>query len=813
MKGFWDDIRFALRLHRKSWLVALPVIVLLALGIGVNLSVFTIFNSVILRPMPGIRDAGGLTMIGRTFKGRFSSTSLPEYRDFRDQNQVFSSVAAVDETAISFSSGGYTERLMGELVSSNYFETIGVRIAHGRGFLAGEDRTPGQAPVAVIGDRLWNERWNRDPSVLGTTIMLNNHAFIIVGVAEPAFRGAFLPTAMDLWVPISMQALMQPGFDLMDNRGFSWMRILARRKAGVSLKQAADNVSALSTEMRKVHPGIYAERGHAVAAYSSVGAPSNQKEIAMFLAILLGVSFLTLIVVCANVANLLLAKAATRRREIAIRLAIGAGRFRVLRQMVTEGLVLAVAGSLAGALLAAWGADVLYSFIPGDEGYPLALDIAPDWRILAFAAALAWLSCLAFALPAAWETARPALLPALKDGERAVSPRRSRLRLSLSVVQVAMCVLLLSGAALLARSLHLLRGIDIRVRANEILLVGLDPALNGYTQESSKLLYSRIQDRVRTLPGVEAAGFARTVPFTGSFVNLFLIYGGVIGRQEALSPQMNVIGTDYFRATGIQVLRGREFEDRDRNHREASAVVNETLAQRLWPDQDPVGRSLHVADENAAFEVIGVVRDAPYSSPDQQPEPVLYLSFYQMERFNLRQTLHVRVRSNPMGVYPLVRRAVSEIDPNLPLFQVRAMAAVVEESLFTRRFASMLVSFAAAMSILIAVVGLYGMLAFQVAQRTREIGVRMVVGAKPADIFRSVLSEGVQVAGGGVVVGIAGAVVATRALESLLYGVRPAEPLILAGVSLLLLLTVLAACYLPARAATRVEPVKALRCD
>lgn len=813
-----QDFRYALRMLAKNPGFTLAAVLVLALGLCANTAIFSMLNAILIRPLPGIVEPERLVLLGRTWNRQgFDSFSYPNYRDYRDRNSVFGGVLAYSHAAFSVSVGGETERVPGAFVSSNYFDVLGVRPALGRTFLPEEESEPGRSPVVVISHRLWR-RWDADPGAIGTKVMLNGSPFTVAGVAPAGFVGTDVrEAALDVWVPIGMQATSMQARNLVGRRGWHWLGMIARLKYGVNRTQAEASVRTVARQLEQAYPAENEGEGISVAPYHALGGAGAKRDTSRMLGVLAAVTGLVLLVACANVANLLLSRASVRRREVAIRFALGAGRGRLIRQLLAEGLALSLVAGLASVFLVAWTGDLPARFFPTSEGLPPALDLGLDVQVAGYAVGLALLSTLAFALAPALQASKPELLPALKTGETATTPRRSRLRDGLAVTQVALSVLLLAGAGLLVRTLHSLRSIDPRMRTENVLLVSLDPALNGYTEAAAKSFYEQLLQRLETLPGVESATVARTVPFSNSGVSFGPVFGGVASREDGLRSDCNLVGPDYLRTSGIGLLRGRDFRAGDRPGAPRVVIVNETLAQRLWPGEDPLGRTLRVGDpQSEPWVVVGVAQDSRYRNATERTRPFLYLPALQFSSPVFSGslpdfTLHVRTVGSPPAMLDLVRRAVRELDSHLPLYNVRTMKAQLDNSFWPWRMAATLVGLFSVVAMAMATVGLYAVVAFHVSQRTREIGLRMALGATVAEILRSTLRQGMQLAAVGLTIGVLLAVAATRVLRSFLYGVTPADPVTFATVSLILLATALIACYVPARRATRVDPMAALR--
>jgi len=812
-----NDLRYAIRQLLKHPGFTAVAVLTLALGVGVNATVFMLLNSVFLRPLPGLSNAGSLVIAGRTHQGQFSGgSSYPDYKDCQRLNTVFSDLAAASDTALSVSADNSTERLLGEIVSGNYFRTLGVTLAAGRDFL--DDDAPGGERVAVISYRYWERRWGCAPEVIGKPVVINGHSFVIIGVAARRFRGAFLPTAHDLWIPLHTRPLVNnlPG-DCLGDRSyiFDW-RFIGRLKSEVNIAQANDNLRLVGDQLAQAYAAENRTHSFGCFAYNPAGL-AKASQILAFIGVLAVITGLVLAVICANVASLFLARAFTRQREIAIRLAIGASRPRVIAQLLGEAGLVALAGAGLGVVLSFWGVDALFSGIPGDRGETAALDFAVDWRVIGFAGVLAGLSTFASGLLPALQASCPNLISTLKAGESAHTRPRSRLHSALIVTQVACCVVLIVCGGLLFRSLYLLHQADPRMRIDNLVLATLDPGLNGYDAERAERFFSRVLEGVRGLPGVESASMARIVPFGGQNVSIGPLFGGRLNADAAFQCNVNLVGPEYFQTVGILLVRGRDILDTDRRDRPRVTVINETLARRFWQDADPLGQLVYLkqSDTNPplAMAVVGVVSDSTYAdSASRNPIPFYYVPQAQHpQRAGLEYTLHIRTRHDPASFFSALRRTVAELDPHLPLFRIQTMKTVRDQSFFPYRIATTLVGFAGALTLFVATLGLYAVMSQHVAQRTREIGIRVALGATRVTVIRTVLKRGFGLCLMGWLLGTAMAVVISRTLTSLLFGVEPTDPFSFLAAAEILGVTAALASYWPARRAAKIDPMEALR--
>ena len=815
------DLRHGLRAIRKSPGFAFVVIFTLALGIGINLAVLALFNAVLLQPLPGIRQAGELVVLGRVGSrpgNGFGNSSYPVYRDYRAAaSPVFTELAAFAQAEFSLANdGNVTELVRGELVSGNYFQTLGVRLAAGRAFLPQEDEVAGRNPVAIISHRLWQGRWAGDPAVIGRTIHLNGHAFTIVGVAEPGFKALQLPTAHDVWVPLQMRGILTPSaMDPLTDPNSRWLRrIVGRLAPGVTLQQAQDHITALSRALQPPPPpGEPPAWSHRVVGYGPFPVPDKAGPYTLF-SILIAIALLVLGAVTVNAAGLFLSRALSRRREAAVRLALGASRGRLVRQMVAEGLVLAALAAVIGVLASQFAAEWLVAQIPGENGDGAALDIVFNGPLAAASVGLAFLTAMVVGLLPAWQASRVDVLPALKFSEGAQSPRRSRLRSGLVVAQVALSVVLLICAGLVGRSLQKLEANDPSRRKDGLLLTRMDLRLNGYDNVRGREFLTQLLERVKGDAAVQRAALAGIAPFADGSLGLGPVHGGVLTADQAINCNVNFVSEAYFGSIGLPLLRGREFSAQDNASAPPVAVINRVLAERLWPTQDPLGQLLTIGEEATPRLVVGLVNEDPSLRTPNRPDeerPHYYVPVAQVPLTAV--SLLVQTKGDPAALLATVRTAVRELDSNVPLFQITTLAAARDRTLWQQRLVSWLVLFCSGSAVVLAMVGLYAALAQDVARRTREIGIRVAIGAAGHDVLSLVLGQGLRLTLLGLGAGLAAAFGLTRLLQSVLAGVSATDlvTFILAPMAMLALAAL--ACWVPARRATEVDPMVALRTE
>ncbi|HEV8385874.1 MAG TPA: ABC transporter permease, partial [Candidatus Acidoferrales bacterium] len=777
-------------------------------------ALFSVVNAIALRPLPVEKPDELVAVFSSDASGEdYGTTNYVDFTDWRDQQQVFTGMAGWGEMTLSFSTGGEAERIYGQIVSGNYFDLLGVKAQRGRTFLPEEDMTPNAHPVAVISDTLWRQRFGGDANIAGKTVKLNRVDFTVVGVAPVGFTGTAIGAAPQVWVPMMMQPVARPrGLDMFTSRNWRWMNVIGRLKPGVTLQQADVSMDAIAKRLQETYPK--SNKGYAGVRIFPLQEtylwPRVRDSVFGFLTLLLCVVGLVLLIACANVANLLLARATARRKEIAIRLSLGAGRWRLMRQLLTESALLALLAGAAGLLLSLWGRDLLMALRP-PEFRQLHMDLGLDVRVLGFTLGISLLTGLLFGLLPALQASRPELVPALKDEGSQRGYRRSTLRSALVISQITLSLLLLVGTGLFLRSLAHARTIDIGFDPRNILLASLDMRMNNYEPARGKLFFRQVIERVEALPGVRSASLAETIPLeSGGASESVRAEGRTPAPDEPSEYNMIAAGPNYFRTMGIPLVGGRDFLDTDRDGAALVAIINETMAQRFWPNQDAVGKRLVLGDAAGKFlTVIGVARDGKYRTLGEKPRATFFLPL--LQQFEGRVVLHVKTDGNPLALAAAVRREVQALDADMPVFDMRTMQEQLGTAYFVARTTATMLGFFGGLALLLASVGLYGVMSYAVQQRTREIGIRIALGANAGDVLRLIIGEGMKLAAIGVVLGLVAAVGVTRYVASLLYGVSATDVVTFAAVAALLAVVALAASYVPARRAARVEPVEALR--
>jgi len=814
MKTLLQDLRYGLRMLAKTPGFTVVAVVSLALGIGLNTAIFSIVNVVLIRPVPVVKQQTSLVWLR-------APISYPDYVDYKEQTHSFEGMAALTGTSeFSLTGGAEPELIKGEYVTENYFDVLNVAALKGRTFVKEE----GQAatPVVVLSEHLWRIRFNSDPAIVDQKISLNGLSFTVVGVAPKDFIGTEVGLNRELWVPLPMQPVLNPpessrSADPISNRfqarDSHWLAVFARLKPGVSREQAGTELTTVAGHVAETYRGKASNetlRSVQLLRMSGGMDPRDQEEALPLAGIVMVVVALVLLIACANIASLLLARAAVRRRETAVRQALGATRPRLVRQWLTESVLLGIAGGSLGLLLALWANQLLISYL---QTTPLAsLDLGLDWRVLVFTLGVSVTTGIVFGLAPALQASRLDIVVALKseDAQRAGS-RRSRLRSAFVTAQVTLSVVLLVGAGLFIRSLQTANTIDPGFRVDRALTVPINLGLLRYKETEGVDFYRNLLARVEAQPGVARASFVRFAQLGFSYAQFQVFKEGSPDKTgEGMSTGFNVVGPNYFKTMETPLLRGRDFADTDRKGAPGVVVLNETLAATLWPGEDALGKHVSVSGPEGPFlEVVGVARDGKYRSLGETPHPYIYQPL--LQSYDPNMTLIVRTTGEPQSVAPAVREQIRTLDANLPIADVKTLRDQLDLSLFPSRVAAWTLGGFGVLALLLAAIGIYGVVSYSVAQRTREIGVRMALGAKEKDVLRLVLGEGLFVIAVGLGLGLLLAAAATRVIAGFLYGVGATDPVTFAGVPLLLGFIALGASYIPARRAAKVDPLVALR--
>ncbi len=797
------DGRYALRMLVRAPAFSLIAVLTFAVGIGVNTAVFNVVNGVLLRPLP-YPDADRITLLwmdNRRQGIKEDITSYPNYRDWRDQSTSYTHMAAFTSSAFSLTGTGEPERLLGASVTANFFDVMQVPPTMGRVFTV-ENETPGNDAVVVISDGLWQRRFGGRPDALGRTIMLNGRSHEVIGVMPQTLRW---PDKAELWKPLA------PPEDLREARGGFWLPVIGRLKPGVSTGQAQAEMNEIGNRLEREYPS---NRGFGVYVVSLqqqlVGSIERP------LVILLAAVGFVLLIACANLANLMLGRTAARRKELAIRTALGAGRGRLVRQIVTETFVLALLGGVVGVLLAYWTTRFFITL--GGESIPRQDAISMDARVLGFALLLATASALLSGLIPALQASRRKIVDHLREGAReGLGGTSRRTRGALVAAEVALALVLLTGAGLLIRTLWTMQGVERGFRPENVAMMTVSlPPTTYAAPPDVRAFYARLLERVRTLPGVQSAATGTGVlqPLVTNS-GIYSIEGTPLPPpEERIEYPVEIVSPGYFDTVGMTVVRGRAFTDADDAQAPRVIVINETLARLGWPDQDPIGRRMRSGDETSQspwMTVVGVIRDAHRSEVTRAIRPELYMSTLQVTPRT--QMLLVRTAGDPTAIVPPVRRELQTLDPQLPLFGVTTLEQELALTLTQPRFQAVLLAGFAAIALLLATIGIYGVTAHAVGQRTQEVGIRMAMGAARRDVLRLILLQHLRPAVAGLALGLLGAILLSRFLQSLLFGVGATDPATFTLVAIVLLAVASAACWIPARRATRVDPLIALRTE
>jgi predicted permease len=820
VENFLQDLRFGFRMLRRNPGFAIIAVLCLTLGIGANAAVLSWIEGLLLRPFPAVAHQEKLVVVVGTNRATrdkgasgsgYDDISWPDFLDFQRNCTLFDSFIADKIMGTTLSIGDKAERMAGSVVSSNYFEALGVHPILGRGFEPAEDIGRKAHPVTVISYWIWKERFHSDPAVIGKTQVLNGVRHTIVGVAPEGFYGTFVGWPIQFWVPASMQELFEPGGYKLEDRNDTWIEGFARLKPGVTIQQAQDEISTVAQRLEIEYPAT--NRGRGVQLLPLWRAPFNgAADLLPTLSVALAVVFFVLLIACANVSNLLLVRSFARRHEMTVRLAIGASRLRVVKQLLTEGLLLSIFAAAGGLLVAYLCRDLLVAFFPAPAGVVANLKGEIDWRVLAFSAVICLLSTLVFALAPATQSSSVDLAGSLKSESGSVFGVRgkSRIRSTLVVAQVSLSFILLVGAVLFIQSMRRIRNADPGFSTQNVLTTGFDLVAAGYDTQRAKTFQDRLMDRVQTLGGVESAALARVRPFSYAtyFEALIAVDGYQPAPDELPKVEYNQVGPDYFRTMGIPLISGREFTRADDETAPAVVIVNEKMVSQYWHGEDPVGKRLQVKGQWK--RVIGVARTVKYGSFSEAPKPFFYVPLRQ--DFSIYGTLNIRTVQNPRTVAALLAREIHALDENLAPGEVITMRTHISRmALRAQQIAVALLSIFGGLALVLATIGLYGVMSYAVSQSTRELGLRMALGARISDLIRLVVSHGLALTAGGIVLGGIVALASTHLVKSLLYKVDPRNLVALASAFLVMLIAALLACFVPAWRATRVDPVRALR--
>jgi predicted permease len=805
-----QDIRYGLRMIVKAPAFTVLAMLALALGVCANTTIFSFINGLILRPLTGIRDPERVVAVYTSdySSGLYGASSYPDYLDFRNQADAFEGLAAYEQTVLNATGETDAERLGGIFVTGNYFDVLGVNAQLGRTLQVSDEQPSNQTPV-VISDGLWRRRFGANPSIIGQTLRLNATPYTIVGVTDPSFRGLRLGPPPEFWLPITTTSDSATSY-----RGDRSLELTGRLKRGVTPAQAQTQLTTIAARLAQAYPETNLgtlerpnePRPITVLRESRV-QPSAQVGLWRVSSLLFAVVGLVLLIACANVANLLLARASARRREIAVRLALGASRRRLIRQLLTESLLLALLGGALGLILTQWTVRMLPGFFPpnGANG----LDLSVDWRVLVFTLSVTILTGVLFGLAPALQATRLNLLPSLKDEAHGQRLRRIGLRDALVISQLALSLVLLVGAALFVRSLRHAISFDPGFVAQNLLIASMETRGASLNKQQGQAFYQQTLERVGSLPGVQSVTMTRIAPISGGGQRRGVDFEGYQPQQnEDTETNTNIIGLNFFNTLGIPIVAGRDFNAHDKEGGPPVVIVNEEVARRYYGG-NAVGKRLRFGSEKESCEIVGVVRNAKYRDLREPPLTFIYLPLAQEHQPGM--TLMLRTAGDPAAVVPSVRNELRALNKDVPVFSVQTMEERIGGQLATDRMIAVLLSIFGGGALLLAAIGIYGVMGYSVAQRTHEIGIRIALGAERRDILKLIIRQGMVLVLIGAAVGLALALALTRVVESLLFGVSATDPLTFTLVLLVLIAVALLACYLPARRATKVDPLVALR--
>jgi macrolide transport system ATP-binding/permease protein len=807
-----QDLRFGLRMLRRSPGFSILAILCLTLGIGANAAVFSWVEGILFRPYPAVTHQERLLALTGTARGESGATGIswPDLVDLQRSCTLLDAFIVNKIMGTTLNVGDRAERTIGSIVSANYFDAIGVHPILGRGFEPGEDSGRNAHPVTVISYQLWRARFKGDPQIIGKTQRLNGVLHTIVGVAPEGFYGTFVGWGMQFWVPASMEEIFEAGGYKLEDRGARWIEAYVRLKPGVTPQQAQDEISAVAKRLEADYPDT--NRGRGIKLWPLWQTPfNNAGTLLPTLEIMLAVVVFVLLIACANVGNLLLVRSFARRHEMTVRLAIGAGRGRLVKQLLTEGLILSAFGAAGGLLVAHWCRHALVLLFPARAGVAMHLPGEIDWRVLALSAGVCLIATLLIGLVPAVQSGKIDLAAALKAESAGVVGGRGRawVRSGLVLVQVSLSFVLLVGAGLLLQSLQRIRTASPGFSTREVLFTAVDLVSAGYDARRAQNFQEELLERVKALPGVESAAFARVTPLgyrTYSSTPI-AVDGYQPPPEEQPTAQYNEVGPDYFATMGIPLVSGREFTRADDERAALVAVVNETMAAKYWRGRNPIGERVQI--KGRWMQVVGVAKDSKYQSVRETPKPFFYVP--QRQNFSVEAGLYIRTPLRPETMVTALAREVRLLDGNLAPYEVITLQEQVDRSTSPQLVAVTLVGLLGGLALVLAAIGLYGVMSYAVSQSTRELGLRMALGAGASNLLRLVMSRGLTLTAGGVLLGAAAALALTRLLGNLLYKVSPRDPLAFGSALVVITIASLAACFLPAWRATRVDPARALR--
>jgi predicted permease len=820
-------LRVAIRSLSRSPLFASVAIVSLALGIGANTAIFTLMDQVLLRLLP-IREPESIVQLHETGPRRGMSvgdkmSSFPMYRDIRDGNAVFDGVVARYGTSAAFGYRGQTERVNTEIVSGNYFNVLGIQSRLGRLLTPEDDLKPGAHPVVVLTHGFWQRKFAGDENIADTVVQINGHPMTVIGVTQPAYRSLEVGSATDILLPVMMKAQATPTWNELENRRTLWLSLFARLKPGMEPQRAAAGLEALYKQILNAEietlpaddPRLrerFLTEKKLIVEPAARGLSHLRESAGAPLYVLMGMVGLVLLIACANVANLLTARAASRQKEIAIRVSLGASRWQVARQLLVESSILAFLGGCFGLLVSVWAGDLLLSFLPLQDA-PRAFSTTPDARVLIFNFVISGIAALVFGLIPAIQAANHAIAATLKAeaGSLSAGSGQVRLRKTLVVAQISLSLLLLIGAGLFARSLYNLRSLHPGFAADNLLTFSVEPSLSGYHRERAVDFIGRTMEQLELIPGISLASATDVAMMTGDRNMYTVVVEGYTPKEgEDMNPDVNHIGPEFLSTTGIPLLAGREFTARDRLGAPLVCMINETMAKTYFPGENPIGRRIGFGVEKKMREIVGIVKDQKSHGLRAKPRRFVYAPLLQDENPS-GVTFYARTALEPNSVAQSIRSQMQQIDSNVPVNNLKSMEVQVSESLFAERLIATLSAGFGLLATLLAAIGLYGVMAYSVARRTREIGIRVALGAERSGVIGLVMREVALLAAIGIAVGLPLALALSRYIRSQLFGLDATDPITLAVATFIMTAVALIAGYIPAERAARVDPIVALR--
>jgi predicted permease len=818
MSSFWQDVRYSLRMIAKAPGYAAIAILTLALGIGANTTIFSWINSTLLNPIPGLASPNEVVSLslGRGTDNPFPFT-YPDFEMVRNGQQSFTGLTGCNPTPLSLTGKGKPERIWGSVASANYFDVLGVRPILGRGFLPAEDEKPGGAPVVVISYRLWQTHFGANPDVVGQTIEINQRPYTIIGVAPAVFQGSQTGLRSELWLPVMMVDQLEPRTDLLHDHRYFWFVVLGRLKPGVKPEQAQEEMTVLLKREVKNYPEEH--RGHDSVTVSPLWrSPLGANQfLSVLLPMLMTIAGLVLLLACANVANLMLVRSVARRREIAIRLSMGASRWRLVRQLLVESLILALAGGVIALLITFWSAGTFMKFVPKTD-FPISLGMRVDHTVLLATMVISVLTGVIFGILPALRASNEAPIAVLKEdtGSASGGMRKARLASALVVAQISLSLLLLICAGLFIRSFMSAQQINPGFNPHNVLIASYDLFTSGYSDASGTEFDRQLQAKLEALPGIQSVTISNRVPlgFGGGSTAVNPV-GYVPQANESMETQVAMITPNYFHTMQIPLVEGRDFTPQDAKSSQRVVIVSQTFVNRYWPNQEALGKQLNSDLTHEWFTVVGVARDSKVNGLNEKPTPFVYLPQYQVPRSEhpggSTMIVIARTTGDPLAMGKTVEQAFRDLNADLGVFDITTLDLREQIASFGQRVAGTFVGAFGLLALVLAAVGIYGVTAYTTRQRTHEIGIRMTLGASKKDVLRLVLGHGLRLTLIGVILGLAASFALTRFLSSLLLGVTSTDALTFSGVALLLCAVALFACFIPARRAMRVDPMVALR--